>query len=545
MIFVGFEVDSGKPVGIPLAHTVVAGQTRYGKSTCLRSLMDGLPKDYHVLCLDVKDPRDFAGVGSDIPIYIENRTDPLMLKQLLEQQSHLWLRKEFPELIDLCREGDSFERVYQRVCERLEKKLHPVVRDRLKVLRLLLEKLVEDLKATPISDSLRLNNRINVMNLSKAPSEIKQLAVYSSIKHVLYNHHNVVIVLDELPDFAPQGYRTPSKRIIIEAIRKGGAKGVWLWLAGQTITGVEKKVLKQVMIWILGHQMEINEAKRTLEQIPFKTGLKPTDIMRLPVGHFIVCTDRGATLTYVKPVWIDGETARKVAVGELSVDMVKEKMEVEEVEELKYKQLYEELKANLEKRVKEEREKAFREAMQKLEELKKQWNIDELQRTIAELKDKVAEQQKIIESMEEYEEAVELLRTALSKILPSPGMEARTVEVPTEINVNVQQPILKVKVKRKPLELSQDNIEGRIAIVYAEGLLPQKAFSISQLNRILEGRFGTKEFPGNLPKVCDKFVSWGFFEKVQSGRRWDYRVRLKPEDARSKGLIKLEEKAID
>jgi len=178
--------------------------------------------------------------------------------------------------------------------------------------------------------------------------------------------------------------------------------------------------------------------------------------------------------------------------------------------------------------------------MQKLEEIKRQWNIDELQRTIAQLKDKVAEQQKIIESMEEYEEAVGLLRTALSKILPSPRMvEADAREVPAEINVNVQQPTLTVKVIRKPLELSQENLEGRIAIVYAEGLLPDKAFSISQLNKILESRFGTKEFPGNLGPACNKFVSWGYFEKVQSGKRWDYRVKLRPEEAKNKGLLKI------
>jgi len=361
LIHIGFRRVSGEVVQVQLAHTITAAQTRYGKSTLQRHMLESLPNDFQVLCLDVKDPRDYEGAGVEVPVFIENRTDPLMLKQLLEQESHLWLRKEFPELIDLCKEGDPFQRVLERVCQRMEEKVHPVVRDRLKVLRLLLQKLVTNMEKIKLSDTLKLESKVNVMDLSKAPSEVKQLAVYSSVKEILRLRRRVVILIDELPDFAPQGYRTPSKSIIIEAIRKGGAKDVWLWLSGQTMTGVDKQVLKQAMIWILGHQREINEAKRTLDQIPFKTGLKVEDIMTLPVGQFVVCTDVAADITYAQPSWLDAETARKVAIGEVSVEEVSK---LKEDDDLTYKPLWieekdkrENLEREFEQRLDQERHK--------------------------------------------------------------------------------------------------------------------------------------------------------------------------------------------
>jgi len=120
----------------------------------------------------------------------------------------------------------------------------------------------------------------------------------------------------------------------------------------------------------------------------------------------------------------------------------------------------------------------------------------------------------------------------------SPTVGVSMPDVPSELTVTAQQPTLLIKKQTPPLELTQESLDGRIAIVYAEGKLPEKAFTTGQLNKILEARFGTKEFPGNLPPVCVKFVAWGYFEKVRAGGRWDYRVRIPAEDASSKGLIR-------
>jgi len=409
MIHVGFS--EGKSVDIPLLHTIVAAQTRYGKSTTIRAMMQHIPEGYKTLALDVKDPRDFEGAGTEVPIYVEDKTDPLMLKQLLEQESHLWLRREFPELIDLCKEGDTFENVYERVNKRMEEKVHPVVKDRLKVLQLLLRKLVENMAKTKLSDVLELPAKNNVMNLSKAPSEIKQLGVYSVVKWVLTNLNNVVLIIDELPDFAPQAYRTPSKSMITQAIRKGGAKGIWLWLSGQTMTGVDKQVLKQAMIWILGHQREINEAKRTLDQIPFKTGLKVEDIMTLPVGHFIVCTDEGAYITYVQPEGLEDIVARKVSLGELSVNDVSNLLQLKEGDDLVWKEKYEALKTEYDQYVEATKER-----------------LKNIQGELSSLRDKLKETDRKVETLEKDAGAVAKIREGLLELIPLPTTETIDLE---------------------------------------------------------------------------------------------------------------------
>jgi len=141
-----------------------------------------------------------------------------------------------------------------------------------------------------------------------------------------------------------------------------------------------------------------------------------------------------------------------------------------------------------------------------------------------------------------YDELRSVFRRMFPKGVPAqlaPGFEPGT---PSEMVVATEQPALTVQRIRKPLELSQDDLLGRIAIVYAEDLLPMgKAFTTRQLNKIMEQRFGRKEAYANFPKVLTDLVSWGFLEKVQAGKRWDYRVKMKPDAARQKDLLKIKE----
>jgi len=40
--------------------------------------------------------------------------------------------------------------------------------------------------------------------------------------------------------------------------------------------------------------------------------------------------------------------------------------------------------------------------------------------------------------------------------------------------------------------------------------------------------------------VLDEFAQWGYFEKQYAGKKPIYRVRLKPEEAKAKGLLRIE-----
>jgi hypothetical protein len=457
-------------------------------------MMQHIPENYKVVCLDVKDPRDFEGAGAEIPIYIENKTDPLMLKQLLEQESHLWLRREFPELIDLCKEGDTFEKVYERVNRRMTEKVHPVVKDRLKVLQLLLRKLVENMTQIELSDTLELSAKNNVMNLSKVPSEIKQLAVYSVVKWVLEKLENIVLVIDELPDFAPQQYRTPSKSMIGQAIRKGGAKGIWLWLSGQTMTGVDKQVLKQAMIWILGHQREINEAKRTLDQIPFKTGLKVEDIMTLPVGHFVVCTDEGGYITYVQPEGVEDETAKKVSLGEVSVNEVVEMLKKGKGDDdLIYKEQYEE-----EKRKREEYEK-----------------------TITQLKDEKARLEAKVKRLEPLNTFGEALAKFLTEIAYPPTAKTTVIDLEHRgLVVNIHHE------GEKEVKMSTSTKEGQMMYCIVKEMPTENEgwAQIDLIKKLLEHGWSIKQ--STVSVTLSKWAAEGLLIKTEKGYRLPTKVKF-------------------
>ena len=317
---VGFEFESGTRVSIPVHHTIISAITRAGKSVAVEALVNRCQGRF--LLMDVKDPRDYNMFASDVPLYLRDRVEPLMLKRLLESSSRLWLRHEFPELIEVCKSGTSYVQVLENIRKKLQEKIHPVVRKNLEVLEHLMGRLLDEMKNIKFVDSLSLPNRINVMNLSKIPRDIQQLVVDSTLREVLENTSDLIIVLDESHRFIPEGKPSASRDAVTMLIREGGAKNLFVYLVDQTITGIDKDAIKQCWVWLLGKQMELNESKRTLDQLPIKSGMTARNIMQLSVGQFLVCANNTVKKTYVQPTWLDDESARRVAVGELSVEAV-------------------------------------------------------------------------------------------------------------------------------------------------------------------------------------------------------------------------------
>jgi len=135
----------------------------------------------------------------------------------------------------------------------------------------------------------------------------------------------VIVVIPEAWKAIPQGRSSPVKLITEHLIREGGAIGIWVWLDSQDVAGVDKKPLKSVDNWLLGKQREINEVIRTIDQIPLPRSEKPKpeEVMSLKLGHFIVATSEGVKHCYVQPSWLDPEVAKRVALGELSVEEAK------------------------------------------------------------------------------------------------------------------------------------------------------------------------------------------------------------------------------
>jgi len=371
LIYIGLEVkpELGVEVVVPRTHTFISGITRSGKSVTARKILGQIGK---TLIIDCKTPRDYEGVGVEIPLFIEDRSDPLMIKRLLESSSRLWLRKEFPELIDLCKVGKTWEGVYEATKRKLEWKdpktgrgVHPVVKERLEVLEFLLGKLIQEMKTLNFSKELALPADICVMDVHKLSVGLQQLVVYSVLSKILRDFTDENVLVDEGHRFTPEGKPSAARDAVTLFIQEGAAKRNFLYMSDQTITGIDKDVLKQMHVWILGCQTEKNEADRTLDQLTKDIGLKRRDIYQLRVGHFLVNTREWTKLAYVVPDSMDEELAFKVLRGEVKPEEAFSQL-LEVDEDLTYKPLWEE-----EKRKREQLEK----------ELEKRPTLEELRAT--------------------------------------------------------------------------------------------------------------------------------------------------------------------
>jgi len=185
-----------------------------------------------------------------------------------------------------------------------------------------LEKVLPELQYAPLSNTLDLRDGINIMDLERFREETQGLVIRSVLTEVLGHHKNTVVVIPEAWKYLPERLGSPVKRPAEAFIRQGAANNNYLWIDSQDITGVSKSILKQVSNWVLGYQREINEIKRTLDQIPLPKRQKPSpeDIASLPVGHFFVATSEFTKKCYMQPVWVDDETARGIALGERRVE---------------------------------------------------------------------------------------------------------------------------------------------------------------------------------------------------------------------------------
>ena len=119
------------------------------------------------------------------------------------------------------------------------------------------------------------------------------------------------------------------------------------------------------------------------------------------------------------------------------------------------------------------------------------------------------------------------------------GFPVGSEPTPSDISVTSQQPVIQVKVERKPLQLTDKNLHGRIAITYSEGALGEGWFLVSDVVKAFQ-RHAWKRDP-RISKALDDYTQWGDLEKKYAGRKPIYHVLIKPEEAETKGLLKVEE----
>jgi len=548
-----FSVPSGEPVEIEPFHYAIVGQTQFsGKTTLIKRLSTWAETlGFRILIFDTKETvEDYSGFGREVPVCLRETTDSFVLIGLLESMFRRRLTPYYATLSRLTEDAKGFQDIISRAKEMETKTRSSWLRDACRVLYDLLERLQAETSKVKTVPSLQLQDGINRMVINDFSLEAQQLIVKNAFEDALRKYkEKLILVLDEAFKFIPQGYSSPATRAVMQVITQGAKTGLYTWISTQFLAVTDKDPLKACAIKFLGTQDHITEVKHTLNLIPEARGkFKPDDIMTLKLGHWILVRKRppDVRIVYALPVGVPTQLGRKVAVGEYAPEYVRDsylKPKAGEVEETVWKERYEELKRDFDKKLVEKLQESLRKqriAYGKHMEMAKK-RIDELEAEVERLSKLVKRKEAEILQLMKEAEGLKELKNALEKILLASKFQipagSRPIEVPSEISVATEQPMIQVKVKRNPLNLTDKDLHGRIAIIYSEGSLGDGWFSISDVIKAFQRHAWPRD--PRLSNALDDFTRWGYLEKKYAGRKPIYKIRIKPAEAKSKGLLKV------
>lgn len=333
-ILLGFEVDSGKPVHVPLTHLIVTGITQEsGKTTTLEALIkrSGLK----AIVFRTKIGEKGFSEGTLIPPYFKERFDWEYVVDLLQSLRKEKMKFETGWIVRLCKKADSLLTLSNNIKQILSseekakelfgKHLSSLDENVITTLDAYLDKILPELQVSRFSNTLEIRDGVNIIDLERFTVEVASLIIKSVLDTVLKDFKNTIIVIPESWKFIPQDSGNPCKGSVTSFIRQGATNGNYVWIDSQDITNTDKEPLKQISTWILGYQSEVNEIKRTLDQIslPKSKKPKPENISQLPIGHFYVTYKEYTKKVYVQPLWLSEKNAIKVAKGKMKIEDIK------------------------------------------------------------------------------------------------------------------------------------------------------------------------------------------------------------------------------
>lgn len=321
-IHLGYEVGTGRPVEIPLGHMAVTGQTQLsGKTTTLEALISR--SGVRAVAFVTKRGESSFENARQIRPYFHERADWQFVESILESAMRQKLKFERAWIVRAAKGAKSLADVRRNVRQMQNDSKRSMDRDIFMLLGEYLDLVVPLLEKLPASKTVDLEPGLNVMALGAYPTELQALVIQSVLAWIYRHEEDVVAIIPEAWEFVPQKRGAPVKLAATELIRKGAGLGNHIWLDSQDIAGVEKEIVRQASVWLLGVQREANEIKRTLNHIP--AGVKrpkAEDVARLGRGQFFACWGEAAIKTYVQPAWLGEQDAIRCARGEIVVSSV-------------------------------------------------------------------------------------------------------------------------------------------------------------------------------------------------------------------------------
>ncbi|PSH05161.1 MAG: hypothetical protein CXZ00_03115 [Acidobacteria bacterium] len=323
-VLLGYELGSGREVRIPVQHMAVTGITQQsGKTTTLEALI-GRSGLRAVTFVTKRDEGAFQQ-ATRIPAYFREHTDWRFVESLLEALLQQKMKFERSWIMRVCKGTKTLREI--------QKNLEVAMRDATRgldesvyfTLSEYFEQLIPEIERLPYSKELKLGPGINVVDVSQYSTHLQGLVIRSVLEWVYEREKDVITLIPEAWEFVPQRHNSPVKDAAVQLIRKGAAGGKYVWLDSQDLAGVDKEIIKQVSVYVLGVQREVNEVKRTLAHLPGGARrLKPEQIMKLSRGWFYVSYGSELRCVYVQPAWLDAdpERAKRFAIEELPASYV-------------------------------------------------------------------------------------------------------------------------------------------------------------------------------------------------------------------------------
>jgi hypothetical protein len=358
-ILLGFQVGTGEPVHIDPDHLIVTGQTRVaGKTETLNALVYR-SRRRAIAFRTKRGEMTFDAAGTLKPFYREPRKsnsrfiDRRYVKSILEASESRGLNFEEAWIIRACEGARTLRDVYDNIVRLQREARRGIDENQYLKLRRYFEDILPQLEEREYATTISLVQGINVMDLEMLSHEMKCLVMERTIAYVMERMRDVIVLLPEGWKYVPEKTTTPVKAAAIAMGREGASLGNHVWVDSQDLRGVDKELVGQCTTWLMGVQVEENEARRTRESLGRRVSV--ADIQGLRRGHFYLRTKMNElTHVYVLPADVPEEMGRHVALGELDPEAVKDylaKMRAgkEDGDEEMYRELCEKTQHDLEK----------------------------------------------------------------------------------------------------------------------------------------------------------------------------------------------------
>ncbi len=549
-ILLGFEVGTGEPVYMSLAHTVVTGMTQLsGKTTTLQAIIDrsGLR------AIAFKTKRGEAGFNNYheiLPYFIE-QSDWKYVSGILEAYLHEKVKFERSWIMKATKNTRSLKDVLRNI-QTLKEKAHGLSESVYSVLEQYLIEIIPQIDRFKFSKSLEVSDGINVMDLSEMTLEMRLLVIRSVMEQVIEHMHSVIVIIPEAWEAIPQGRNTPVKLYAEIFIRKGAAIGNFLFIDSQDIAGIDKTPLRQCNNWIMGRQRETHEIERVREVIGKKIG--EDEIRTLKIGHFIAAIGDDLKRVYVLPTGVPEQLGRDVALGLKTSGVVADWLDshkVTEVDELTREEKVELLR--LREEVKRPRVDSD-EQIQKIqdeaahlvgvasdEKVKAELALQTSNEMLADAGREITRLSGKLRDAEAWLRIVEAIKT----ILPTNSDEVLTTQT-QKVDLTIQEAINTIEVTHtvKRINATTDDLIGKIAYIYIHDELNGETFWVSSFKPkfIEKGWDWSNALIPSIVETLMMFVNAGIFEtKVGLQGRRDFKMILSPDEAQKKGLLKFKE----